>query len=119
MCPELLDLFLQAPLFTPPNISPLPAAAPPPAHLDLSLSELCQTDSETRTVINTPSAMAALFSVPYLGKLPMDPNMMYACENGFSFLEKFPNSPAAGPFTAIVDGLIRATEDSKSTATTI
>ena len=37
--------------------------------------------------------------------------MMYACENGFSFLEKFPNSPAAGPFKVIVNGLISATQD--------
>ena len=64
--------------------------------------------------------MASLFSVPYLGKLPMDPNMMYACENGFSFLEKFPNSPAAGPFSAIVDLLIKGTPDivTGSTSTT-
>ena len=54
--------------------------------------------------------MADLFSVPYFGKVPMDPNMMYACENGLSFLEKYPNSPAAGPFSLIVDKLVAATE---------
>jgi hypothetical protein len=53
--------------------------------------------------------MAAQFGVPYLGKLPMDPNMMEACERGRSFLEAFPASPAAGPFAAIVDRLIEAT----------
>ena len=54
--------------------------------------------------------MAELFSVPYFGKVPMDPNMMYACENGLSFLEKFPESPAAAPFSAIVDKLLAVTE---------
>jgi hypothetical protein len=89
-CPELLDLVLQAPLFTPPQPSP-----------------------EDTNILNTPAAMAKLFNVPYLGKLPMDPNMMYACEKGVSFLENFPNSPAADPFTDIVDKLIQATIDIK------
>ena len=88
--PELLDLFLQAPLFTP--------------------ERAVSTDSQEKSTGNTPAKMAELFSVPYFGKVPMDPNMMYACENGFSFLEKFPDSPAAAPFSAIVDKLIAATE---------
>jgi Flp pilus assembly CpaE family ATPase len=67
-------------------------------------------DQQNQNAANTPAAMAELFSVPYFGKVPMDPNMMYACENGFSFLEKFPNSPASGPFSAIVDKLIASTE---------
>ena len=87
-CPELLDLFLQAPLFTP--------------------ERTVSTDGENKGT--TPAGMAELFSVPYFGKVPMDPNMMYACENGLSFLEKFPDSPAAAPFSAIVDKLMAATE---------
>lgn len=89
-CPELLDLFLQAPLFTPPSMK--------------------AAEHQNQNAANTPAAMAELFSVPYYGKVPMDPNMMYACENGFSFLEKFPNSPASGPFSAIVDKLIASAE---------
>jgi MinD-like ATPase involved in chromosome partitioning or flagellar assembly len=88
-CPELLDLFLQAPLFTPPSM---------------------KAADQNQNAANTPAAMAELFSVPYFGKVPMDPNMMFACENGFSFLEKFPNSPASGPFSAIVDKLIASAE---------
>jgi hypothetical protein len=45
---------------------------------------------QNQNAANTPAAMAELFSVPYFGKVPMDPNMMFACENGFSFLENFP-----------------------------
>ena len=88
--PELLDLILQVPLFSPANKS--------------------SSDDVNQKTANTPSKMAELFSVPYFGKVPMDPNMMYACENGLSFLEKYPNSPAAGPFSLIVDKLIAATE---------
>ena len=160
-CPELLDLFIQAPLFTPPSINPLAEIDSSRPINDSSSGRyvrICMmkavliiaiiitiviiiiiaitfiittvtivtiviiiitiitvmidsSSSSSSRSINTPAAMASLFSVPYLGKLPMDPNMMYACENGFSFLEKFPLSPAAGPFSAIVDGLIAATPD--------
>lgn len=92
-CPELLDLFLQAPLFTPQSM---------------------KAADQNLNSANNPAAMAELFSVPYFGKVPMDPNMMYACENGFSFLEKFPNSPASGPFSAIVDKLIASTEHNRA-----
>ena len=92
-----MDLILQVPLFTPATKS--------------------SPDDINQKIANTPSKMADLFSVPYFGKVPMDPNMMYACENGLSFLEKFPNSPAAGPFSLIVDKLIAATEIATSTST--
>ena len=94
--PELLDLILQVPLFSPANKS--------------------SSDDGNLKSANTPSKMADLFSVPYFGKVPMDPNMMYACENGLSFLEKYPNSPAAGPFSLIVDKLVAATETAASKA---
>jgi Mrp family chromosome partitioning ATPase len=77
-CPELMDCLIKAPLFTP----------------------------ATGAVENTPCSMASKFNVPYLGRLPMDPNMMAACEKGESFLELFPSSVAAEPFSNIVDKLI-------------
>lgn len=77
-CPELLDCLIKAPLFTP----------------------------ASGEVENTPSSMASKFNVPYLGRLPMDPNMMAACEKGESFLELFPTSIASVPFSNIVDKLI-------------
>jgi Flp pilus assembly CpaE family ATPase len=58
---------------------------------------------------NTPEAMARSFIVPYFGKLPMDPNMMRACEEGKSFLEAYPHSPAARPFAEVVRRLLEAT----------
>ncbi|KAL3800691.1 hypothetical protein ACHAWO_013233 [Cyclotella atomus] len=55
-----------------------------------------------------PSGMASQYNVPYLGKLPLDPNLLKACEEGVSFVEKFSGSPAAKPLNDIVDRLILA-----------
>ena len=55
-----------------------------------------------------PRGMATKFNVPYLGKLPLDPNLLKACEDGTCFVEKYPTSPAAKPLNDIVDSLILA-----------
>lgn len=60
---------------------------------------------------NTPQGMAQRFDVPYLGKLPMDPNMMRACEEGKSFLEAYPQSVAAVPFASVVNQIVQLTPD--------
>jgi hypothetical protein len=60
---------------------------------------------------NTPRGMADRFGVPYLGKLPMDPNMMKACEEGKSFLEAYPGSAASGPFADVVAQIVAMTPD--------
>ena len=64
---------------------------------------------------NNPKGMADRFAVPFLGSLPMDPNMMRACEEGKSFLETFPKSVAAAPFASIVAKIVDLTT---TTATT-
>jgi len=55
-----------------------------------------------------PRGMAEKFNVPYLGKLPLDPNLLKACEEGTSFVDKYPSSPATSPLNNIVDKLILA-----------
>lgn len=45
------------------------------------------------------------------GKLPMDPNMMRACEEGKSFLEAYPHSVAAAPFAEVVRSIVQMTPD--------
>ena len=77
-CPELLECTISAPLFA-------------------------TSDSDNN---HGPQQMAQKFNVPYLGKLPMDPNMMIACEKGESFIETFPTSAASGPFKEIVQQII-------------
>lgn len=76
-CPELLDLSLVAPVFTP----------------------------DTAAVESNPQSMARKFGVPYLGCLPMDSNLTKSCEEGKNFLEEYPDSAASGPLRSIVDGV--------------
>ena len=42
-----------------------------------------------------PKAMAENYQIPYWGTLPMDPNLLTACENGKAFVEEFSSSLAA------------------------
>jgi Mrp family chromosome partitioning ATPase len=53
--------------------------------------------------------MAARFGVPYLGGVPMDPNLTRSCEEGKPFLEAFRASPAAEQFSSIVEAILRQT----------
>jgi Flp pilus assembly CpaE family ATPase len=55
-----------------------------------------------------PKGMASQYNVPYLGKLPLDPNLLKACEKGEAFVEKYSRSPAVKPLNDIVDKLILA-----------
>jgi len=54
---------------------------------------------------------AIIFSVSYLGRIPIDSNMPYCTAAGQSYLEKYPNSEAARGYELIVDKII---EDSRS-----
>lgn len=51
-----------------------------------------------------PQGMAAAFGVPYLGKVPLDPNLLRACEEGVAVAEKAPGSPAVAALERIVTG---------------
>ena len=55
---------------------------------------------------------SAKFQVPYLGQLPMDPNLMLACEKGESFTTAFPNSLAAKSLNNIIDIILKSCEKS-------
>lgn len=41
-----------------------------------------------------PKAMAEQYGIPYWGILPLDPNLLIACEHGRPFVEDYPTSPA-------------------------
>jgi len=79
-CPEVLECGVTSHLFTP------------------------NTSASTES---NPQSMARKYNVPYLGRLPMDPNMMACCENGDNFLAEFPDSAAAGPLRDIVSNLLK------------
>jgi Mrp family chromosome partitioning ATPase len=89
-CPELLECSLTTNLFRP------------------------STDAAAES---NPATMARRFGVPYLGHLPMDPNMMSCCERGENFLQKFPTSAAAAPLRSIVANLLRELEKNKRQTT--
>jgi len=46
-----------------------------------------------------PKAMSAHFGIPYWGTLPMDPQLLEACEQGKTFVEICPNNAAAKALT--------------------
>ena len=81
-CPELLDLSLQIPVFTP----------------------------DAAAVESNPQSMARKFGVPYLGALPMDPNLTQACEKGVNFLAQYPDSTASAPLQSIVQNMLTELE---------
>lgn len=81
-----------------------------PEFFDLYLQSDLFAATESSSAVN-PRGMAAKYDIPYLGNLPMDPNMMKACEDGYSFLELYPDSLAAAAFKSIVDKVVAATPD--------
>ncbi len=50
--------------------------------------------------------MAKSFSVPYLGSIPLDPNLLRACENGVSFISDYVGSAAFQPFVEFVAAIV-------------
>jgi Mrp family chromosome partitioning ATPase len=42
-----------------------------------------------------PKAMAKQYEIPYWGVLPMDPLLLKCCEQGHTFVDQYPDSPAA------------------------
>jgi len=54
-----------------------------------------------------PKVMAENFGVPYLGAIPLDPNLLKCCEEGLSFVECFGNSPAVKPLNKVCDEVLK------------
>ena len=120
-CPELLGLYLYSNIFSPPTVATLlpPLSPASPASLNGSTSSTNTVSHTALTSTNTacattnrpvtdPQSMARAFSVPYLGKLPMDLNIMKSCEAGKSFLESYPTSVASKAFRDIVADIIKS-----------
>lgn len=55
-----------------------------------------------------PKGMAEQFDVPYLGFLPLDPNLLMCCDQGRCFVSTCPNSPSARPMNHLVDEILQA-----------
>lgn len=52
--------------------------------------------------------MAAELDIPFLGKLPLDPRIAKACDQGKSFLDEIPDSPATAAYLNVVEKLVAA-----------
>lgn len=78
--------------------------------------DLCVVSPEAQTTVFTsfgkgPRGMAESYGVPFLGSIPMDPNLLKACEEGEAFTTMYADSPAAKPFVQIVGAIVDATPD--------
>ena len=49
-------------------------------------------------------AMAKEMDVPFLGKLPIDPQLAKCCDQGLNYFEECPNSPAVIALRSIING---------------
>ncbi len=57
---------------------------------------------------NGPRGMAAKYNVPFLGSIPLDPNLLQSCEEGKCFTQAFPESSAVASLNRIVDRIEKA-----------
>jgi Mrp family chromosome partitioning ATPase len=55
-----------------------------------------------------PRGMAKKFNVPYLGALPLDPNLLKSCDEGKCFVQSFPYSAAVSAMNSIADHIVKA-----------
>ncbi|XP_066992109.2 cytosolic Fe-S cluster assembly factor nubp1 [Anabrus simplex] len=56
------------------------------------------------------SKMAAELGIPFLGSLPLDPQLARSCDEGNNFLTDLPESPASQAFSSILSGVVAACE---------
>lgn len=125
-----LDEFTFWETTTPTSTTTTPTDDPDPAAVDVA-TEVDRTDYAlelirtrcpelSRLKLSTPlfkrsgagpRGMAEAFGVPYLGKIPLDPNLLDCCERGVCFAEQYENdedgSPAVRPLNALVDHVVR------------
>ena len=55
-------------------------------------------------------ALSKELGVPFLGSVPLDPRIGRACDNGESFLDLYPDSPATTAILDVVDKLLEAVD---------
>jgi len=68
-----------------------------------------KTKNETK--IFAPSTggaekMCKEFQIPFLGSIPLDPRVAKCCDDGVSFIDKYPDSPASKIYLEIIDSTL-------------
>eukprot|EP00128_Syssomonas_multiformis_P001349 Colp12_sorted_trinity150504_noHs@18531 len=51
------------------------------------------------------AALCAELTLPFLGRIPLDPRIARCCDEGKSFVEEHPESPAATAYKSVVEGI--------------
>ncbi|KAL0205543.1 hypothetical protein P9112_000850 [Eukaryota sp. TZLM1-RC] len=72
---------------------------------------VCPSCSECTYIFQSktshPLAMAESMDVPFLGKLPLDPQLMQACDTGAPYFEVAPDSNGAKAMMQVVDSIVK------------
>mmetsp|Transcript_2550 Transcript_2550/g.3404 ORF Transcript_2550/g.3404 Transcript_2550/m.3404 type:complete len:381 (+) Transcript_2550:44-1186(+) len=55
-----------------------------------------------------PRGMAERYKVPFLGSIPLDPQLLKSCEDGMCFIQAYPQSTAVSSINMIADQIVRA-----------
>jgi Mrp family chromosome partitioning ATPase len=64
----------------------------------------CSTKSDIFPAASGGAAkMCVDMKVPFFGSIPLDPNLLQACEDGKAFVETYPNSAAVKPLMDVVN----------------
>ena len=62
-----------------------------------------------------PRGMADSFGVPFLGALPLDPQLLAACEGGRAYVSQKPQPRGVAAFLAVVEGVVKGCEGEAAT----
>jgi len=58
--------------------------------------------------------LAVEMGVPFLGSIPLDPQIVASGDNGTPFVQSFPNSPAAKAFACVIEPILNHTKKDES-----
>ena len=73
---------------------------------------LCQQCGQRQELFSTGSGSRAIFlmDIPFLGRIPIDPNLSECVDAGQPFMEKYPDSQAAEAYELIAKRVMEATQ---------
>jgi len=57
--------------------------------------------------------MALEMNVPFLGRIPLDPQIARACDEGKFYMNAFPDSPATREFEKVFQGIVDYTQNNQ------
>lgn len=86
-----------------------------PLFLLAGVSPGCHTKSNIfPAVTGGAQQMSIDMKVPFLGSIPLDPNLLQSCEDGKCFVELHPNSAATQPLLDVVQSRSREAHERRA-----